>query len=239
MDAKLTTRTYSVSSVSTSLTSLYRSLILCSVQANLSSHPSKRLTEAELLDQCSTFLLAGTDSVSLAISWCLYHLSLNPEIQTRLRDEIITIVPELSTSQECITAELIPEEFYGTLETLPFLDAVIKEALRLSPPAHGTIRVATADDRIPISHPVMLRDGTIVHKNEYISIRKGSYVHIPIEGVNYAEEIYGPDARIFKYVPFPFPFRRLASYFFSALALTGGLVFLPKPNHRDILVLET
>jgi cytochrome P450 len=91
-----------------------------------------------------------------------------------------------------------PQDHWEALEGLQYLDAVVRETLRFCPPVHGTIRVATVDDQIPISHPVILQDGTVVEKDEYINIRKGSYIHIPIEGLNLAEEIWGNDARIFK-----------------------------------------
>ncbi|KAJ7456462.1 cytochrome P450 [Mycena latifolia] len=59
------------------------------------------------------------------------------------------------------------------------------------------VRVATTDDLIPISHPVVLRNGKIIHENEHIRIRKGSFVHIPLEGINLSEDIWGSDAREF------------------------------------------
>jgi len=84
-----------------------------------------------------------------------------------------------------------------TIDTLPYLDAVVREALRVSPPVHGTVRVATTDDLIPVSSPVVLRNGKVIHENDYIRIKKGSFVHIPVEGINMAEDIWGPDARQF------------------------------------------
>lgn len=97
-----------------------------------------------------------------------------------------------------LTSSHNPHEYWTAIEALPYLNAVIRETLRFCPPVHGTIRVATSDDRIPISHPMVLQDGTVVGKDGYINIRKGSYVHIPIEGLNLSEEIWGSDAREFK-----------------------------------------
>ncbi|KAG6918675.1 hypothetical protein DXG01_012492 [Tephrocybe rancida] len=205
-------------------------LLLCTdikaltVKANLSNDSSKRLSDKELLDQCSTFLLAGSDSVSLALSWCLHFLSLNPEIQTRVREEISSIaaavpsviddddlfIPITPAPKKRFRASATPPPTYRTathqsicdswdqIEASPYLDAVVRETLRLCPPVHSTIRVATADDQIPISHPVVLQDGTIVKNGESISIRKGSYIHIPIEGLNLSTEIWGSDALEFK-----------------------------------------
>lgn len=82
-----------------------------------------------------------------------------------------------------------------TLDALPFLDAVVRETLRLAPPVHGTIRVAMKDEMIPLSEPVLLRTNEFVKE---VRIRKGSYVHIPIEGLNYSKDIWGEDALLFK-----------------------------------------
>ena len=194
------------------------------------------MSDADLLDQLSTFLFAGSDSTSLAISWCFHLLSQHPDIQTRLRNEIMSIpIPinlnvnvfqaRTSSTDKRNTLDMPPDSGFAemfspampaystthyspqthadTLDTLPLLDAVVRETLRICPPVHGTIRTATADDRIPISHPVVLRDGTIIRKDEFLSIRKGSYVHIPIEGLNFCEEIWGDDARKFKCVSVP------------------------------------
>jgi cytochrome P450 len=184
----------------------------------MSSVPSKRLTDSELLDQLSTFLFAGADSIALSISWCIHLLSVNPDIQTRLRDEILSISYGSSYSESSRESSPTPSEtgsfaslssfssagasseyaHADAIEALPFLDAVVRETLRVCPPVHGTIRTATRDDIIPISSPVILRDGT--EMKEGIPIRKGTYVHIPIEGLNMNEDIWGPDARKFKYV---------------------------------------
>lgn len=178
----------------------------------------KRLSDVELLDQCSTFLLAGSDSVSVALSWCLHFLALHPSVQTRLRQEISSGLSSYGLSHvslngdnsDCSADSGFAEEYIrpisegnnshkaysAAVERLPFLTSVIREALRLCPPVHGTIRVATMDDHIPISHPITLPDGT--QETQYIKIRKGSYVHVPIEGLNYSSDIWGDDAQVFK-----------------------------------------
>lgn len=154
------------------------------VKANLSENSAQRLSDCELLDQLSTFLFAGSDTTAISISWALHYLSQNPELQFRLRQELSSVVIPSGASLD-ITV----------LDSLPFLDAVVKETLRLAPPVHGTIRVATKDDYIPLSSPTILRTNEEVSS---IRIRKGSYIHIPIEGLNYSKDIWGPDALTFR-----------------------------------------
>ena len=156
------------------------SLTRTTVKSNMSEDPARRMSDGELMDQISTLLFAGSDTTSLAIAWCLHHLSLNPRIQERLREEL---------------RSLHSAEDMSLVDRLPYLNAVVQETLRLCPPAHSTIRVAMEDDAIPLSHPAKLRDGTIMRE---VHIRKGSYVHIPIEGLNMSKDIWGEDALIFE-----------------------------------------
>lgn len=166
------------------------------VKSNLSADISGRLSDADLLSQLSTFLFAGSDSTSLTMSWCIHLLSLHPDVQARLRSEFnsMSLCASNSSSMLGYSAPAHAEAIDG----LPFLDAVVRETLRLCPPVHGTMRVATRDDNIPVSSPIVLRNGTIIQPGETIHLRKGSYVHIPIEALNFSIDIWGEDARIFK-----------------------------------------
>jgi cytochrome P450 len=83
----------------------------------------------------------------------------------------------------------------GSVDKLPYLNAVVQETLRLCPPAHSTIRVAREDDVIPLSYPIKLRDGSVTHE---VPVRKGTFVHIPIEGLNTSRDIWGEDALTFE-----------------------------------------
>ena len=156
------------------------SLTQTTVRSNMSEDPARRMSNQELMDQISTLLFAGSDTTSLAIAWCLHQLSLNPRIQKRLKEEL---------------QSLHSIEDMSLVDKLPYLNAVVQETLRLCPPAHSMIRVAMKDDVIPLSYPVKLRDGTVTPE---VHIRKGSYVHIPIEGLNMSKDIWGEDALIFE-----------------------------------------
>jgi len=149
-------------------------------------------------------------------------LSKHPDIQTKLRQEtrkIYSVDGYHSDSsldsgfEDCVACNrhsLELTEWSHTcsclrtrmeaIERLPYLDNVVRETLRFCPAVHATIRVAKKDDRIPLSHPVTLKNGQTVGTdlNGYIEIKKGSYIHIPIEGFSYSEDIWGPDALEFK-----------------------------------------
>ncbi|KAF8823890.1 hypothetical protein HHX47_DHR9000098 [Lentinula edodes] len=166
--------------------------IFHSVQSNICNDDStKTLSDPDLLDQISSFFFAGSDTTALSLSWCLYFLALHPDIQTRLREELThpTAPPQSSNSED---------RAYDVLDSFPLLDSVVRETLRLAPPVHGTLRVATQNDLIPVSEPVVLTNGTLVSPGEHIKIRKGSIIHIPIEGLNFAKDIWSEDALEFR-----------------------------------------
>ncbi|KAL1747308.1 cytochrome P450 [Schizophyllum fasciatum] len=195
-----------------------KDLLSLMIKSNLSNDPSKRMSDADLLDQITAFIFGGSDPTFLAIAWCLHMLSHHPAAQERLRRELEDVVPASPVwTEKSMRSEDVPDSGFeevfppgaaqpsagavratcDAIERLPFLDSVVQESLRLCPPFHGTIRVATRDDVIPVSTPVELRDGTIIGEGEGVHIRKGSYIHIPIEGLNQHEDIWGPDARDF------------------------------------------
>lgn len=178
------------------------------VKANLSSNPSSRLSDKDLLDQCSTFLFAGTDSVAIGLSWALRQLATHPDIQTQLFDELKASqqakgIDGYNSDNSDDSGFVEGPSMRGThnhttwaksLDTLPLLDRVVRETLRVSPPVHSTIRVATKDDEIVLSEPISIGG----QESNTFRIRKGTYIHIPIEGINFAEDIWGADAREFK-----------------------------------------
>lgn len=79
------------------------------------------LSARQLCDEAVTLLLAGHETTALTISYALYALSENPGCQQQLRAELATRGAEPLTVDD--------------LAQLPYLDAVVRESLRLYPPA--------------------------------------------------------------------------------------------------------
>lgn len=81
------------------------------------------ITEEEIREEVDTFMFEGHDTTSAAISWCIYLLGHNMEIQRRVQSEVDVIF-----SSE--------KDRYATVEDLKemkFLECCIKESLRLFP----------------------------------------------------------------------------------------------------------
>ena len=156
--------------------------------------PEQRISDEDILNNINTFMFAGSDTTSLALAWTFLLLAQNPSIQTRLRAELLALAPP---STKVLTPEET-ESFYDILANLPYLHNVSRESLRLIPPVHSSLRVATQDDDVPTSHPVHLQDGTELPAGTSVRVPKGSFVHIPIEAFNLDKGTWGEDAWQFK-----------------------------------------
>jgi cytochrome P450 len=93
------------------------------------------MTDEQLRTEVTTFLLAGQETTSLALTWTWYLLSQHPHARQRLETELDEVL------------EGRPPE-YADLPRLPYTRMVIDETMRLYPPAWGFSRQAMGDDRL-------------------------------------------------------------------------------------------
>ncbi|KAL4802612.1 cytochrome P450 [Aspergillus unguis] len=98
-------------------------------------------TDDELVDQMLTFLAAGHETTASALTWTCYLLTLHPEVQTQLREEIRSAIP---SSTHPIT--------HSDLESLPLLNGVCQEVLRLYPTVPATVRESVRDTTVAGKH---------------------------------------------------------------------------------------
>ncbi len=80
-----------------------------------------------IVDNVVTFLIAGHETTSQALTWSLYLLALFPEWQDRVREEVKGVIGDGGSAVKSIGK-------------LPLLDAVFQEAMRLYPPAPVIMR---------------------------------------------------------------------------------------------------
>jgi len=142
--------------------------------------PEQRISDDDILHNINTFMFAGSDTTSLAVTWTLLLLAKHPQIQDRLRAELLALARPENLGDEALLAH------YQELAVSPLLDKVCRESLRIVPPVHSSLRVATQDDVLPVSN-----GGQDIH------IRKGTLVHVPIEAMNLDREIWGSDGWAF------------------------------------------
>jgi cytochrome P450 len=91
----------------------------------------QEMPEQLLLDEAVTMLLAGHETTALSLMFAVYLLSAHPVEAARLRTDIDNVLQGRPIEVE-------------DLKQLPFLDAVIREALRMYPPAYAFGRETTA-----------------------------------------------------------------------------------------------
>lgn len=154
------------------------------VQSNTATFASQRMTTPEVLCQISTFLVAGHETTSSALTWCLYALARNSSVQRRLRAALWTIPRDSPTLDEDVAR-------------LDYLDWVVRETLRIHAPVTWTMRVAMEGDNIPVEHPFLNRWGDVRNS---IRVSKGDIITVPIQAINKSKQIWGEDAQLFRCV---------------------------------------
>lgn len=149
-----------------------RDILTLLLKANMVAEANQRMSDADIIDRacygdiifisrCAevpTFLVAGHETTrcdhqyfsatlnndSSTLSWCLFCLAQHPEIQDRLREEL---------------RELPENPSPDALNALPYLDSVVRETLRKHAAAGNADRVALKDDVIPLSIPIVDKNG--------------------------------------------------------------------------------
>lgn len=103
------------------------------------------ITDEIITAQVVIFIFAGFETVSTMLSYTVYELALNPDIQKRLRDEIDGVNGELT---------------YDNLMGMKYLDNIISESLRKWPPFiildRRSTRPYTIEPEEPNESPVLL-----------------------------------------------------------------------------------
>ncbi|KMQ83122.1 cytochrome p450 6k1, partial [Lasius niger] len=122
----------------------------------------------DLISQAGSFFIAGFESSSTTTAFTLYELALQPDLQNTLRKEI---VEALDKSGGKIT--------YDMTMSLPYLDMVVSETLRMYPPLGYINRMPNETYKVP---------------NFDLVIEKGTPVYIPMLGLHYDPEYFpNPD----------------------------------------------
>ncbi|KAI1858745.1 uncharacterized protein JN550_012495 [Neoarthrinium moseri] len=102
---------------------------------------SDNFTDSELKDQLLTFLAAGHETTSSALTWACYLLAKNSDLQKKLRDEVSEALPDDLVIDQSV-------DLAGLLEPLPYLNGIMNETLRLYPTVPMTMRQAICDSNL-------------------------------------------------------------------------------------------
>jgi cytochrome P450 len=139
-----------------------------------------------IVDNLVTFLVAGHETTSQALTWSLYLLTLFPEWQERVREEVL-----------CVVGARVSRENIGKLS---LLDQVFQEAMRLYSPVPILMRLTT--------HPVTiggvsLKKGAMIIVPIYVIHRHHKLWHDPLK---FDPSRFSPEAKAGRhrcsYMPF-------------------------------------
>lgn len=114
----------------------------------------------ELRDHLFTLFFGGQDTTVNAIAFTLYYLGQYPDIQQRAREEINSVLAKKGSLG------------YKELKQLKFIESVINESMRLSPPAYASYRDVNGEQQMG---DALIRDKSIVVFSPYMTHRHKSF----------------------------------------------------------------
>uniref|UniRef100_A0A2H1VYP7 unspecific monooxygenase n=1 Tax=Spodoptera frugiperda TaxID=7108 RepID=A0A2H1VYP7_SPOFR len=117
-------------------------------------------SDSDLIAQAVVFFVAGFDTVSTAMSFLLYELALNPDIQERLAQEIKENDAKNGGKFD-----------FNSIQNMVYMDMVVSEILRLWPPGFVLDRICHKDYNLGKPNPKAEKD---------VQVRKGTGVWIPV-----------------------------------------------------------
>jgi cytochrome P450 len=122
----------------------------------------------EIIHECKTFYFAGKETTANLLTWATLLLALHQEWQDKARNEVLTVCGK----HEHPNAE--------NLSNLKIVTMVLKETLRLYPPAVFINRTATRDIKLG-----------------ELDIPAGTRLDFPIIDIHHDRDVWGTDAEEF------------------------------------------
>uniref|UniRef100_A0AAR2IIU9 unspecific monooxygenase n=1 Tax=Pygocentrus nattereri TaxID=42514 RepID=A0AAR2IIU9_PYGNA len=144
------------------------------------------LTDHEILSQSSIFVLAGYETTSTTLTFLLYNLATNPDLQSKLVEEIDEAFP----CNAPVT--------YDVLMKLGYIDMVISESMRLLPTAPRLERVCKKTIEL---NGITIPKGTLVAIPTYVLYRDPQLWESPEE---FRPERFSSENDINQYTFMPF-----------------------------------
>lgn len=123
---------------------------------------TRKWSDDEIIAQCFLFFLAGFDTISTVVSFGVYEITLNPDVQEKLYQEA-------KLANDSLNGKSIN---YDVLQKMKYLDMVVSEILRKRTPNPFTDRICTKD--------MNFDDGDGFKFN----FKKGQMLWIPIHGLH-------------------------------------------------------
>ncbi len=135
-----------------------------------------------LRDQLVSILLAGRDTTACTLTWAIYHLSMDPKITAKLRQEIVE------------TVGLDRQPTYQDLKSMKYLQHVLNETLRLYPVVPYNVRFSLTDTTLPVGggkdgrQPIGILKGTPIGYSTLVMQRRADLYPPPESGFPAADK---------------------------------------------------
>ncbi|KAJ7580834.1 cytochrome P450 [Mycena floridula] len=134
----------------------------------------------ELKDHVTTFVMAGSETSSTSISFCIWELAKHPDVQQQLRDELHSFPAQPTYDQ--------------IMGKMPVLHSVVRESLRMHPAVPYMERESMVDDVIPLRYPFIDTNGV---KRSEIFVKAGQKIVVSVLSVNRLDSTWG-DGEMFR-----------------------------------------
>ncbi|KAF2187730.1 cytochrome P450 [Zopfia rhizophila CBS 207.26] len=133
----------------------------------------EKLCREELTAEALTQLIAGSDTTSNTSCALLFHCLQHPEVITKLQKELDQAIPDI---------DMVPT--FAAVKDLPYLDAVIKEAMRI----HSTSSLGL---------PRIIPPGPGITLNGH-HFPQGVVLSVPSYTIHHSTKVWGPDVDVFR-----------------------------------------
>ncbi|KAJ7741443.1 cytochrome P450 [Mycena maculata] len=164
-----------------------RDIMSLLVKANASENPRTNLSEVEMFAQMQTIMQAGHETTANTMSWTLFALTQHPDIQAKLRAEIME-------TERAMRVRGDTEYTYADFEAMQYTIALMKETFRFYPVAFNSMRQAARDEVLPLSKPIVTKSGKTLTE---LPIPKNTLLIISNCGYNRNPDVFGKDAHLF------------------------------------------
>nr|BAK09430.1 cytochrome P450 [Postia placenta] len=153
-------------------------------QSSTSPDPSTHMSRYEVISQMRSIMFAGSETTTSTMSFALLELARHPKYQDRLRAEIRVV--EKSIRARGLTA--------ADADAMPFLQAFLKEVVRVHPAVPYMYRRPVRDEVLPLSTPITTRSGKVISE---VPVRKTLRLILSVPGYNMDKDVWGEDAHEF------------------------------------------
>jgi cytochrome P450 len=146
-----------------------------------------QMDDRQLRDEVMTLFLAGHETTALTLAWTWYLLGIDSEVERKFHAELDQVIGGR-------------EPAFADMPRLKYTEQILKESMRLYPPAYGLGRDAINDCEIGGYH---IPAGTQVFMFQWATQRDARFFHEPLafKPERWTEDF---EAQLPKYAYFPF-----------------------------------